>query len=140
MDRKRSKQGPEGGTFGLIFLLGLVMLVTFAIGSGNNGIAEICGGVFIGGAITMYFAPSIIAAWFGHPDAAAIALLNLFLGWSLLGWVIALIWVYRFPQPADAATSVGDEDMKTCPFCDEPIRKQAIKCKHCGSAIEMATT
>jgi hypothetical protein len=39
-----------------------------------------------------YFLPTIIAVARGHHNAAAIFLLNLFLGWSFLGWVIALVW------------------------------------------------
>ncbi|MBI4707573.1 MAG: hypothetical protein HY761_06575 [Candidatus Omnitrophica bacterium] len=27
-----------------------------------------------------------------------------------------------------------------CPFCAEPIRKEAIKCRHCGSEISVSTT
>jgi len=27
-------------------------------------------------------------------------------------------------------------DTKKCPFCAEDIKNEAIKCKHCGSAIE----
>jgi hypothetical protein len=26
-------------------------------------------------------------------------------------------------------------DLRVCPFCKEPIRKKAIKCKHCGGEI-----
>lgn len=26
-----------------------------------------------------------------------------------------------------------------CPFCDEPVRAKAVKCKHCGSAIGPGT-
>ena len=26
-------------------------------------------------------------------------------------------------------------DSKACPFCAEPIKKEAIKCKHCGSEV-----
>jgi hypothetical protein len=40
----------------------------------------------------LYFLPWIVAYYRGHQNTAAIALLNLFLGWSFLGWVIALVW------------------------------------------------
>lgn len=40
----------------------------------------------------LYFLPSIIAISRDHPNATGIFILNLFLGWTLLGWVGALIW------------------------------------------------
>ncbi len=40
--------------------------------------------------ITLYFLPTIIG-W-NHKQFAAIFLLNLLLGWTGLGWIIALIW------------------------------------------------
>ena len=40
----------------------------------------------------LYFLPSIIAANRGHHNALAIFALNLFLGWSFLGWVLAFVW------------------------------------------------
>ena len=40
----------------------------------------------------IYFLPTIIAAVRGHRQAVAIFLLNLFLGWTLIGWVGALVW------------------------------------------------
>ncbi|HHT9007274.1 TPA: zinc ribbon domain-containing protein [Burkholderia cenocepacia] len=27
---------------------------------------------------------------------------------------------------------------RKCPFCAEPVRTEAVKCKHCGSALEPA--
>ena len=40
----------------------------------------------------LYFLPSFIAFLRGHKNKFAIFLLNLFLGWTLLGWVGSLIW------------------------------------------------
>ena len=44
-----------------------------------------------------YFLPWIIALVRGHRNAAAIFVLNLFLGWSVLGWIIALVWAFTNP-------------------------------------------
>jgi T4 superinfection immunity protein len=40
----------------------------------------------------IYFIPSFIAHRRGHHQMMPIFLLNFFLGWSLLGWVAALVW------------------------------------------------
>ena len=39
-----------------------------------------------------YFFPSMIALGRKHHNRAAIVLLNLFLGWTALGWIAALVW------------------------------------------------
>ena len=44
-----------------------------------------------------YFLPSFIAAASGHRNGGAIFLLNLLLGWTVLGWVVALAWAGRSP-------------------------------------------
>jgi len=40
----------------------------------------------------LYFIPAIIAFRSGKSNKIAILLLNTFLGWSLIGWVVALVW------------------------------------------------
>jgi len=40
--------------------------------------------------LAAYFAPTAIAVSRSHPHAASIFVINLFLGWSLIGWVVAL--------------------------------------------------
>jgi hypothetical protein len=42
----------------------------------------------------LYFVPTLIAIGREHHDAAAIALVNLLLGWSFLGWLVALVWSF----------------------------------------------
>lgn len=39
-----------------------------------------------------YFLPSIIALFRSKSNTTAIVMLNLFLGWTFIGWVVALIW------------------------------------------------
>ena len=48
----------------------------------------------------MYFLPSIIALARSKRDLLAIFLLNLFLGWSVIGWIVALIWAAKHDVPA----------------------------------------
>jgi hypothetical protein len=42
--------------------------------------------------LEVYFLPSLTAYSRGHHNRVAIAALNLFLGWSFLGWVAAFVW------------------------------------------------
>lgn len=39
-----------------------------------------------------YFVPTVVAFRRKHPQILAIVVLNLFLGWTFLGWLGALIW------------------------------------------------
>lgn len=47
--------------------------------------------------LALYFAPTIIASFRKHPNALGIFLLNFLLGWTLLGWIGALIWSLMTP-------------------------------------------
>jgi len=42
--------------------------------------------------LLVYFAPTAVASGREHHQTGAIFVLNLLLGWTLLGWLIALIW------------------------------------------------
>jgi hypothetical protein len=50
---------------------------------------------FIGIGFVFYFLPTIVALVRSKRDALSIFLLNLFLGWTLLGWIIALVWAFK---------------------------------------------
>ncbi|MBV9511062.1 MAG: superinfection immunity protein [Caulobacteraceae bacterium] len=55
-------------------------------------------GVMIGPAIlllvmaAMYFMPTIIAFLRKHRQTAAIAAVNVLLGWTVVGWIVSFIW------------------------------------------------
>ncbi len=55
---------------------------------------------FFGAGFVFYFLPTIIALIKSKRDAVAILLLNLFLGWSVIGWIIALVWAAKNDAPA----------------------------------------
>ena len=62
------------------------------------------GGLAVFSIFAFYFLPSIIALIRKHRNESAIAILNLFLGWTFIGWVIALVWAFT----ADVKTSGQD--------------------------------
>jgi hypothetical protein len=45
-----------------------------------------------------YFLPFAIAFNNKRANTGAIFALNLFLGWSLIGWVVALVWALKEEQ------------------------------------------
>ena len=55
----------------------------------NLGLLEILLVVLI---FTIYFLPTLIAFLRQHKNKLAIFLLNLLLGWTILGWVVSLVW------------------------------------------------
>lgn len=50
---------------------------------------------FFGFGLVMYFLPLLIALARSKRDLLTIGLLNLFLGWTLIGWVVALVWALK---------------------------------------------
>ena len=53
--------------------------------------------LFLG--LTFYFLPTIIAIKRKSPHTAAVVILNIFFGVTLIGWIVALILASKQPQP-----------------------------------------
>ena len=58
--------------------------------SGSGVAVRIVTGILLGTA--MYCVPSIIALLRKHPQKGAIIALNILVGWTFVGWIIAFVW------------------------------------------------
>jgi hypothetical protein len=50
---------------------------------------------FFGGGFILYFLPTLVALLREKHDKLSIFLVNLFLGWSVIGWIVALVWAFK---------------------------------------------
>jgi hypothetical protein len=50
----------------------------------------IVGLIFFAALVGAYFAPTIVAGMRRHHQLGAIAVTNLFVGWTVIGWVVAM--------------------------------------------------
>lgn len=48
-------------------------------------------------ALFVTFIPALVAFHRGHPNRVAILVLVLFLGWTGLGWIAAMVWAFTSP-------------------------------------------
>jgi hypothetical protein len=72
-----------------------MLLLANATGTEGSALLLIAGIAFVG-----YFLPTIIAFWRKKGNKVPILLLNFFLGWSLIGWVVSLVWACsQEPKP-----------------------------------------
>lgn len=57
-------------------------------------------------------------------------------GWVLLSLIVSplIAGLLLLVLPSNAS-SEGDSTMARCPYCRELVRRDAVKCKHCGSSI-----
>ena len=87
---------PFGMLIGIAFGFGFLFHL---VGSGRLGVTGFWSLVLLFVVAFLYFLPYFIAKKRKHHQTTAIGLLNLFLGWTFLGWVGALIWSATNPRP-----------------------------------------
>lgn len=60
---------------------------------------------------------------------------------AFLAPAIALFVLISSKNSEQLAVESGSHgNYRKCPFCAEPVRKEAVKCKHCGSDLKAADT
>jgi hypothetical protein len=86
----------------------------------------------------IYFIPTFWAMDKRH--TGAIFALNLFLGWTFIGWVGALIWAIMDKEPVRRKPVNYDTKLSYCPYCKVETKslympvsdtEKAVKCAEC---------
>ncbi len=102
---------------------------------------EILVGIFLLFIVGLYFLPWFIAG--NKPQSASVFVVNLFFGWTFIGWVIALAMAVapkkeKYEINHEVGSIVTEQVMantKQCPFCAEVIKRDAIICRFCNREL-----
>lgn len=131
----------------IVRFLTLLFLASYGIAMGNQGQLNGFGNLVAFSSVltvpALYMLPTYEAWNRQHENLMAVGLLNLFLGWTFIGWVAAMVWAFKKPsilittsgKHSNENTGSIQKQVKACPFCGEEILAVAVKCKHCGSEI-----
>ena len=71
-------------------------------------------------AAALYAAPTLIAWRRQHRDVLALGALNLFLGWTFVGWVAALVWAVMAAESPRADRNGGSPESPDSPPASGP--------------------
>jgi len=82
----------------------------------------------------IYFVPAIKAYQVKKNNREAILALNIFLGWTLIGWVVALVWAYSKDTEGKPAGVVAIPPV-LCSSCGKYSQGGAMFCTQCGKKL-----
>lgn len=102
----------------LLIAIGLAALVGNASSTGYGAGFFFLALIFVL-SLCLYMLPSYEAVLNTHPDIYPIVLLNVFLGWTLLGWVGALVWAHKRPEEMAAASAKPPQSPR--PYAEDKI-------------------
>jgi hypothetical protein len=89
--------------------------------------------------LAVYFLPTIIAITRKKTNQVGILLVNFLLGWSVIGWIVALVWAVsteRVDQISSApGVSMPPPRRRFCSSCGREDLAGVHFCPHCGQAF-----
>jgi hypothetical protein len=93
--------------------------------------------LFLGiGVLLIYFVPTLVANESKSKRVSAIFILNLLTGWTLIGWIAALIWAMASDKADETiAASVRATPSMYCISCGSKLHPGAQFCASCGARI-----
>jgi len=68
------------------------------------------GGIMIVISVALYVLPTLLAWKGGNRRLGRIALVNLLLGWTVIGWIAAMVMTFIYTPPSD-----GEQDVPHTP-------------------------
>jgi Superinfection immunity protein/zinc-ribbon domain len=112
--------------------------------------------------LALYLVPSIIGFSRNMPNKGIICVINVFLGWTFIGWVVALAWACKakvpvtrevkvnlgltttpdnpiaasmYSTPSAPSALANPESVAFCPSCGDKAPPDARFCKACGANL-----
>ena len=86
--------------------------------------------------IALYFLPTVIGYARQHERKGSIFLVDLFFGWTFVGWWFALIWaIVGKPEKVQPFYERSEPRLHVCAESES-----TRKCPHCGEAMKREAT
>jgi hypothetical protein len=63
-------------------------------------------------AVALYFLPALVADRRRRHDLLIIAMVNAVLGWTVVGWLLALYWAFQPNPPVDLVKQTKDRERR----------------------------
>lgn len=105
---------------------------------GRMGLPELLVIVFFLGMVAVYFIPTIIATSRHKANLAPIIAVNVLLGWSVVGWIVALAWALSTQSvdtmPVGVAPAGVAPSSRLCTNCGKYSQYGTAFCPHCGQS------
>lgn len=91
--------------------------------------------------LLLYFLPTIVAVVRGKSNMISISIVNVVFGWTVLGWIIALVWacsvqaVDQLPAAPFERVEAAPGAARLCPHCGKYSPPAQKFCGQCGAAF-----